>query len=415
MLVLTKKKILLLFTLLQFVTCVLGQSSSNLLETKITLNEKNKTIPELLEMIEQLGNFSFTYNSDIISQNKRISISVRQKTVAVVLQQILGDRCSFTAIGGKIVIGLATTNAESKPNEKQKSKTIVLSVDSVKTTIFDTVIVQISDTQRVVIRDTLRICDTIRSLVKSPSSQWQVGGLYQESFVSHELQKNKVPASIGAQQYAYGMLYKQLSVGSLGIGVGLQQVFASVAYSVQRSFIDSSSSNTQTAKYYRYREVFSYFMFKNGDTILIPVLDSSISTVTARSYTQAKTIETYSGINRYRFLTIPISYSFPVFKKAPHSLEISCLLVPSLLVSSQGSIVRNNEEVFALTTSFPGFAISAQTALAYCFAINNRTHLCLEYWAGIQTSNVYFKPVNNVCSTFWSGLSLGIKTFIGND
>ena len=66
-----------------------------LLEHPITLKVNNEKVSNVLELMAKQGNFSFSYNSDILDGNTRINLWVADKPVREVLNQIFKGLISF--------------------------------------------------------------------------------------------------------------------------------------------------------------------------------------------------------------------------------------------------------------------------------------------------------------------------------
>lgn len=397
-----------------------GQTSG-LLATKISLTAKNKTIPEILDQIERLGNFSFTYNSDIISHSKRSSLSVSNKSVQEVLIALLGWGYTFTQIGEKIVIS-PSAEAEVKQRAKQ---TIVVVQDTLKSTIYDTLRIQVNDTLRRVVHDTVRITDTIRqhdtiNLLHTAQLQQQpyiLNFRYEESVGGKALENEFPSAQLQSLQHVAATISQQFSFGIIGIGLGLKQSFSSVNYVVERTLVDSIVTDRHSVSYYKYREVTSYYLFKDGDTVRVPILDSTESIVTANAQARYLSKETsrVSGLNRYRFITVPLFYSVEVLNKKQHQLCLSLIVRPELLISAQGSIPTSTSNDFSLSIDFPRFSFSGIAELSYSYRVNRYSSVCVGWWGSFESCSAYYRPLTARSTQLWNGLSIGFKTIIGND
>lgn len=87
---------------------VLGQTHVPILERKISITATNEKISSILNRIGQLGGFSFSYNSAIISQEESVSLNITNKSIREVLNEIFKDNMSFKEKGNYLIITKAT-------------------------------------------------------------------------------------------------------------------------------------------------------------------------------------------------------------------------------------------------------------------------------------------------------------------
>ncbi|MCF0054421.1 STN and carboxypeptidase regulatory-like domain-containing protein [Dyadobacter sp. CY356] len=78
--------------------------AQSLLNKSVSVSVKNKQVSEVLKIIGAQGNFSFSYNSDIIPGDSIISISVHSKSVKQVLDVILRGNYQFKEAGDFLII-----------------------------------------------------------------------------------------------------------------------------------------------------------------------------------------------------------------------------------------------------------------------------------------------------------------------
>ncbi len=87
---------------------VLGQTHVPILERKISITATNEKISSILNRIGQLGGFSFSYNSAIISQEESVSLNITNKSIREVLNEIFKDNMNFKEKGNYLIITKAT-------------------------------------------------------------------------------------------------------------------------------------------------------------------------------------------------------------------------------------------------------------------------------------------------------------------
>jgi hypothetical protein len=87
---------------------VRGQTSVPILERKISITAKEEKIPSVLTRIGQAGGFSFSYNSAIISQDKSVSLTITDKPVREVLNEIFQGTMNYKEKSNYLIITKAT-------------------------------------------------------------------------------------------------------------------------------------------------------------------------------------------------------------------------------------------------------------------------------------------------------------------
>lgn len=85
-----------------------------LLERPITLKVNNEKVLNVLELMAKQGNFSLSYNSDILDGNTRINLWVSDKPVREVLNQIFKGTITFKASKKYIILQKAELETERK-------------------------------------------------------------------------------------------------------------------------------------------------------------------------------------------------------------------------------------------------------------------------------------------------------------
>ncbi|HEY4789382.1 MAG TPA: STN and carboxypeptidase regulatory-like domain-containing protein, partial [Bacteroidales bacterium] len=97
---------------------ILAQDASTpVLERLITVNIVNEPLPVALETISRQGNFVFSYNPDAIRANQRVSISVSQKPVRHVLNELFKGSVTYK-VRGRYIILRKNDNAEPEKKEQ---------------------------------------------------------------------------------------------------------------------------------------------------------------------------------------------------------------------------------------------------------------------------------------------------------
>lgn len=80
------------------------KAENAILERTISLNLTEQRLSDALIGISRNGNFYFSYNSNILNLEKKVSILVQNQTVRAVLKQLLGDGFQFKEKGNFLII-----------------------------------------------------------------------------------------------------------------------------------------------------------------------------------------------------------------------------------------------------------------------------------------------------------------------
>jgi hypothetical protein len=100
---------IVLICLILFDSSLLGQTHIPILERKISITASNEKISSVLNRIGQVGGFSFSYNSVIISQEETVSLNITDKSVREVLNEIFKGTMSFKEKNNYLIITKAAT------------------------------------------------------------------------------------------------------------------------------------------------------------------------------------------------------------------------------------------------------------------------------------------------------------------
>ena len=97
-------RLLLLCTTLLF-QYLTGYCQSHLLEQKVSLQNREATIEEVLQEISEKHRITFSYSKDIIPVGQKVSIQVDSLPLSEVLQHVFtGKEIDFIQIGEQVVL-----------------------------------------------------------------------------------------------------------------------------------------------------------------------------------------------------------------------------------------------------------------------------------------------------------------------
>jgi hypothetical protein len=93
---------LLLITI--FASIAFAGNGQQILSRSVSLNVNRQRLDQVMEIISNKANFYFSYHSNIIKSDSLVSISVANRTVGYVLEQLLGDGFEFRESGNYLII-----------------------------------------------------------------------------------------------------------------------------------------------------------------------------------------------------------------------------------------------------------------------------------------------------------------------
>ena len=97
-------------------------AQNNIAKTKITLNEKQKSINCILNNISNQSGLKFSYNPQIINDKKIISIKVSNASISDVLNQIFGEKVLCKQVGNHLILTENISPKKETVNNSQKEE-----------------------------------------------------------------------------------------------------------------------------------------------------------------------------------------------------------------------------------------------------------------------------------------------------
>ena len=80
------------------------KAENSILERVVSINLADRRLPDALVDVSRVANFYFSYNSNILNSEKKVSVSVQNETVRAVLKRLLGDGFQFKEKGNFLII-----------------------------------------------------------------------------------------------------------------------------------------------------------------------------------------------------------------------------------------------------------------------------------------------------------------------
>lgn len=294
---------------------------ASVLDSKISLQETNITIIELLNKIEKILDVTFSFKSTIIDQNAVVSVNCTGESLSDLLVKVINDETiGFYAIGTQVIIFKKETALPSKPKpasppSPQKDTVVILRTDTVYKT--DTVRILLRDTVTVLLTDTVTVEKTITvpepikqplflSLsyrfyqdINRPETNLSEGILLKNNTVSHQ-----------ACYITGGMQREKFSLKT-GIGVVRLAAKGTIDY-------NATVTRSEISEYSAYEYSYDSLWVSSGtDTSWYVVSDSSLQAQTDTT----TTTDTVKGKKKYRathsYLSIPvlISYKYDINRR----------------------------------------------------------------------------------------------------
>ena len=111
---------------------LLSFAQTSILERNVTLKVQNAPLGDVLKSISQQANFYFSYNSNILDANKKVSIFAESQLVRGVTRTVLGDNYEFKEKGNYLIIRKLKTDerliggyiSDKKTGEKLPNVTV---------------------------------------------------------------------------------------------------------------------------------------------------------------------------------------------------------------------------------------------------------------------------------------------------
>src|SRR5436190_18290416 len=88
-----------------------AQSKIPILERRISVSLSNEKLTSALVIVSQSGRFSFSYNSSIISDSQLVSITVENKSVREVLNEIFRGTIEYKEKSNHLILSKAPVRA----------------------------------------------------------------------------------------------------------------------------------------------------------------------------------------------------------------------------------------------------------------------------------------------------------------
>ncbi len=119
-----RKQILPAYMILYMVLCSLFGDAQNILERRVSFTVNHQRLDDVLSIVSNNAGFSFSYNSSIVKRDSLVSLSVNNRTVRQVLNQLFNGNYEYKESGNYIIlrrVSLQVTTVTKTTPAKDKS------------------------------------------------------------------------------------------------------------------------------------------------------------------------------------------------------------------------------------------------------------------------------------------------------
>ncbi len=418
------KKVLFLVSVLQIMTLVVCFSQTAHLAKKISISVKNEKLETVLGIIEKKGNFTFSYNTAIFNSDEQYTLSVSNKSIYDILSSLLGNKYNFTEFKNQVLISIR----KGELPEKQKRINTKIKIDSIYVIKTDSQHIKINDTVHVSVTDTIQVYDTIivsKNQKSKEKSNLSVSVNFSQSTISAtEFTNTKNNASLvdfikssedSYSSLSYGMAFDYtLSKLRMGLGINVSELKKPVHYSYEKEYFDYNNLYTDSSYSWEYKTILTYYKFKDGDTVRIPLIDSNII---VKTFTHAKHIVEKNNIaytNSIKTICIPLTVGYPI-KITNKSLFIPSFQLNTYFVTQvKGYFYDINKETLNAINkqSVRSILFSSGFSFRYEYAIHSNATFYIEPTISQFVNTIYndHRKINERMAI--SSISFGLRTHL---
>ncbi|MFW5850864.1 MAG: hypothetical protein ACOCWB_01440, partial [Bacteroidota bacterium] len=325
-----KNNIIYIFSLFFILTLTHKQSYANhdILNKTLSIKVENKTIPEIITLIEQKLDVRFFYSAEIFDLNKKYTFNYTNVSLGFVISNFISTEDVLLHILDTTIIfykktGLPPDNSGKNyqlPNYKEKenphtSRTIL--IDTLKQIIYDSITIQKIDTIIITQYDTIQvnITQSKKEIHKSTIVQAHTGyAFFSQNF---KTENNMIDS-----------LYKKsvdLNPQSLllGVGLGLSYNSFTISSGIQFHSVQKDVLFDYTYYYTDTTDIIGYI--QKGPPEGVPGEGDKGST---EPIYRTDTINVYNKdilTSRYASIPLDITYSYQLFPKIAVSTQLGLL------------------------------------------------------------------------------------------
>jgi len=357
---------LFLAILFNFSIIFSSYSQKSLLEKRISLSVGKEPVVSVLEKIEHLGDFSFSFNGALFNKNRVVSFTVSNKKIIDILRIIIDDHSLvYREHGDQIIIyrprqgdsrGIAIHRQPKIAKENQKIETIYDTiVDYKEYTLMDTI--KVYDTVTVI--DTIKIKETpklINNQVNKNNQNWLFSystHMFLPLIQYKALRPEQEQAVTILNNSGKGTISPGVSCGisygnHLRINTGLGIQMEKESFNIQKKFNEIKFSHIQTDTTIIVKTISTYYEYSGGDTIWHTIYDTTKTIKSTNIYDTINYNINYKKTNIALHLTIPLYVSYNYFIKKNFSLGFNFGITTQILIYSKGNYLQFNNGKYTI-------------------------------------------------------------------
>jgi len=339
---------LLLFTSLLF-------ANTSLLEKKVTVYSKTKTVLDILHEIEEIADLTFSFKSDIFDRNKKVIFNEKERTIKEILDIIFTEEdIQYQEIGNQILLIL---NKKEETKEENNINSEVATIKVINDTVFRYI-----NTTKVKVYDSVRYVffDTIRPKIEKPSPdisfEFGISPYYNFSKIIPQYSENEYFSELiksAEKPLLSYQVYLKLnkSFNWLKLSTGITYSFEKIKanYNIDEIYTKTVNETLQswnTKLDTSYREVYNTGMGGKPDSIVWKYIYKRFPVDSFVTYTKSDSIQISSStINKYHYLQFPITIGWQKYITDKLLLSINTGPSIDLLISKKGKVLNSEPEI----------------------------------------------------------------------
>jgi len=256
-----KKKLVIrnFFFLTFLLLAITIKANPPILDKKLSLNIENKTIEQILNELEIIADVTFSYNSDIINNNKKLTVQYSNRSLKEILFYLLQEeKITFAQIGKQIILfpanetvrelyyedfielNIPTYAASKSENITKKIRQEVIKVyDTI--TVYDTVSIE----KEIVIKhhDTV----TTTKAITPKTIEFDIGAFFIPTPVKYS-KENASITNTKSVEFGIKSVLQKFGRWSLLSGISYSIQWTEVAYNETNIQIDSVAIKNDTTR-----------------------------------------------------------------------------------------------------------------------------------------------------------------------
>lgn len=345
-----------------FIVALLSVLITHAQNQGITYSATNKPLIEILQDLEKISPYRFSYNSDIIGAEKTKTVQFTNASLESCMTKILGAGFSFAIVGNQVVITekkRTPTTPKSTPKQQPPviKEQLITVYDTVQVTdhvtIYDTIYEKTNVIERIVHIDTISLYEKNYLHSTNKCNIFSINNGF--SFNSIKFY-NSDERTIGLQNKYKNLLglETQINFTHKHNNVLLQSGLNFYDFKIENSFsstitgIDPNATYKDTVWYWKYRELLTYYKFnESGDSVAVTALDSTYTySVFDHSKKVEKQVEKASLIS-WQYISIPFAIGWNFNLSDEFAIQPMLAINAMFLVHSTGEIVNKSNVVIS--------------------------------------------------------------------